>query len=238
MDSRNSDDKLESMTRTLKKNESEYSERIESLKREIERLKQINQQLQSRNDTLETDLNARNQESKRIREEKRVLEDALRTEKDRFMTLEIEIKRIKMECEMLERDKNSEISRLKSLLESKTFEQSSGSSGDVRRMEEELQQNKRKYDDLVHEFERYKLSYQYSGSSAPVFDHKPNNNEQIQFFEKMIKQLKEDSANQSKASLDLVASVLNKLEEKDKEIEQDRRSRKQIESQNKEAKRK
>ena len=238
MDSRNSDDKLESMTRTLKKNESEYSERIESLKREIERLKQINQQLQSRNDALETDLNARNQENKRIREEKRVLEDAVRAEKDRFMTLEIEIKRIKMECEMLERDKNSEISRLKSLLESKTFEQSSGSSGDVRRMEEELQQNKRKYDDLVHEFERYKLSYQYSGSSAPVFDHKPNNNEQIQFFEKMIKQLKEDSANQSKASLDLVASVLNKLEEKDKEIEQDRRSRKQIESQNKEAKRK
>jgi hypothetical protein len=36
-------------------------------------------------------LNARNQESKRIREEKRVLEDTVRTEKDMFMALEIEI---------------------------------------------------------------------------------------------------------------------------------------------------
>ena len=126
---------MESLTRTLKKNESEYTDRIESLKRDIERLKQINQQLQSRNDALEAEINARNQELRKCRDEKRGLEDAVRLEKDRYMNLEIEIKRLKMETEMLEKDKNIEIGRLKSLLESQPKEAQSNSA-EQRRLEE------------------------------------------------------------------------------------------------------
>lgn len=52
MDSRSSEDKAESLAKTLKRNESEYNDRIEALKRDIERLKQINLQLQNKNDSL------------------------------------------------------------------------------------------------------------------------------------------------------------------------------------------
>jgi hypothetical protein len=42
------------MSKTMKRNEIEFNDRIESLKRDIERLKQINLQLQNKNDTLES----------------------------------------------------------------------------------------------------------------------------------------------------------------------------------------
>lgn len=45
LDSRGSEDKLESVTKVMKKNEAELVERIENLKKDIERLKQVNIQL-------------------------------------------------------------------------------------------------------------------------------------------------------------------------------------------------
>lgn len=45
LDSRGSEDKLESVTKVMKKNEAELMERIENLKKDIERLKQVNIQL-------------------------------------------------------------------------------------------------------------------------------------------------------------------------------------------------
>lgn len=50
------------------------------------------------------------------------------------MNLEIDIKRIRMESEIMEKDKNSEINRLKSLLENqpKDF---SGNANEIRRLE-------------------------------------------------------------------------------------------------------
>jgi uncharacterized small protein (DUF1192 family) len=46
LDSKNSDDKLENLSKTMKRNETDLNERIESQKKEIERLKQVNKQLQ------------------------------------------------------------------------------------------------------------------------------------------------------------------------------------------------
>jgi hypothetical protein len=46
LDSRNTEDKLENLTKTMKRNEADLNERIESQKKEIERLKQANKQLQ------------------------------------------------------------------------------------------------------------------------------------------------------------------------------------------------
>lgn len=80
-------------------------------------MKQMNLQLQNKNDALEAELVTRNQELRKCRDEKRVLEDSIRLEKDKYLNLEIEIKRLKMESEILEKDKNNEITRLKHLLE-------------------------------------------------------------------------------------------------------------------------
>jgi hypothetical protein len=46
LDSRNSDDKLDNMSKTMKRNQADSNERIESQRKEIERLKQANKQLQ------------------------------------------------------------------------------------------------------------------------------------------------------------------------------------------------
>jgi hypothetical protein len=46
LDSRSSDDKLENLSKTMKRNETDLNERIDSLKRENESLKQTNKQLQ------------------------------------------------------------------------------------------------------------------------------------------------------------------------------------------------
>jgi hypothetical protein len=43
-------------------------------------------------------------------------------EKDKYMNLEIDIKRVRMESEIMEKDKNNEINRLKNLLENQPKE--------------------------------------------------------------------------------------------------------------------
>ncbi len=73
LDSKSGDEKLESLNKTMKRNESELNDRIESLKRDVERLKQINLQLQNRNDALELELANRSQELRKCRDEKRTL---------------------------------------------------------------------------------------------------------------------------------------------------------------------
>lgn len=59
---------------------------------------------------------------RKCRDEKRGLEDAIRLEKDKYMNLEIDIKRVRMESEIMEKDKNNEINRLKNLLENQPKE--------------------------------------------------------------------------------------------------------------------
>jgi hypothetical protein len=44
------------------------------------------------------------------------LEDEVRLEKDKYLNLEIEVKRTQMEKELLVKEKNSEINRLNGLL--------------------------------------------------------------------------------------------------------------------------
>ena len=155
LDSKSGDEKVENLTKTMRKNESELNERIDSLKRDIERLKQINLQLQNKNESLEAELVARNQELRKCRDEKRVLEDSIRLEKDKYLNLEIELKRMKMESEILEKDKNNEILRLKNLLETQSKEPIVNSN-EVKRLEEDLRTQKHKYEMLIMEFDKYK----------------------------------------------------------------------------------
>jgi hypothetical protein len=46
LDSKSSDDKLDNLSKTMKRNETDLNERIESQRKEIDRLKQTNKQLQ------------------------------------------------------------------------------------------------------------------------------------------------------------------------------------------------
>ena len=61
---------------------------------------------------METDLQNREDELRRLSEQIRKLDDGARNDKDRFLNLEIEYKRIKMEYQILEKEKESEIRRL------------------------------------------------------------------------------------------------------------------------------
>lgn len=72
----------------------------------------------------------------------------MRLEKDKFLNLEIDIKRIRMESEIMEKDKNNEINRLKGLLETQPKDLISGN--EVKRLEEDLRAQKHKYETLLH----------------------------------------------------------------------------------------
>ena len=54
LDSKNYDDKIESMSKTMKKTENELNEKISSLQREIQRLNMVNKQLTDRNSQLDS----------------------------------------------------------------------------------------------------------------------------------------------------------------------------------------
>lgn len=82
-------------------------------------------QLQNKNEALEAELLSRNQELRKCRDESRILEDSIRLERDKYLNLEIELKRLKMESDIMEKDKNNEITRLKHLLETQSREPAS-----------------------------------------------------------------------------------------------------------------
>ena len=64
-------------------------------------------------------MTAKNQELMKQGEERKKFDDLLRFEKEKFSNLEIDIRKTKMEYEILEKDKNSEITRLTRQLDQK-----------------------------------------------------------------------------------------------------------------------
>ena len=176
-------------------------------------MKQMKLQLQNKNDALEAELVTRNQELRKCRDEKRVLEDSIRLEKDKYLNLEIEIKRLKMESEILEKDKNNEITRLKHLLETQSREPA-GNSHEVRRLEDELKSQKHKYEMLIAEFDKYKREVSDRPKEVVKVVDNRQNEEQLKLFETLINHLREESSNQNRASIDLISSMVAKIEEK------------------------
>ena len=89
------------------------------MRREIDRLKLINKQQADSISRLESEVTAKNQELMKQGEERKKFDDLLRFEKEKFSNLEIDIRKTKMEYEILEKDKNSEITRLTRQLDQK-----------------------------------------------------------------------------------------------------------------------
>ena len=70
-------------------------------------------------------------------DEIRRVDEKNRIERDKYFNLEIEFKRLKMESELLEREKNNEINRLTSLVENSQKKENSPL---LQKLEEELRQ--------------------------------------------------------------------------------------------------
>lgn len=168
-------------------------------------------QLQNKNEALEAELLSRNQELRKCRDESRILEDSIRLERDKYLNLEIELKRLKMESDIMEKDKNNEITRLKHLLETQSREPASNTN-EIRRLEEDLRSQKHKYEMLIVEFDKYKR--EVSNSSPKVVVDNRQNEEQLKLFETLINHLREESTNQNRASIDLISSMVAKIEDK------------------------
>ena len=110
-----------------------------------------------------------------------------------------------MEFELIEKDLKNQIERLGKIdtsFNKKQFEDK------IYRLEEELRNKERSYQTLYSEFERYK--------SEPVQKEETNtnNDQHLKIMETLIGHLKDESANQNRASMDLLASMMGKMQNK------------------------
>jgi len=62
--------------------------------------------------SLEAELDSKDRELKQGFDEQRRFHELIRIEKDKYLNLEIQCRSLKMELEMLEKEKNNEINRL------------------------------------------------------------------------------------------------------------------------------
>lgn len=65
---------------------------------------------------------------------------------------------------------------------------------------------------LIVEFDKYKR--EVSNSSPKVVVDNRQNEEQLRLFETLINHLREESTNQNRASIDLISSMVAKIEDK------------------------
>ena len=75
-----------------------------------------NKQLSEKNRLLEAELASNQEEFKSLRGQRKKIDDQLRAEKDRLSNYELDLKRVRMEAEIIEKDKNNEINRLKKII--------------------------------------------------------------------------------------------------------------------------
>ena len=128
----------EKTIRTLQKNEEEFQSQYSRLKHENDKNVQRISELQDKIRSLESDLDSKDREIKQGFDEQRRFHQLVRIEKDKYLNLEIQCRSLKMELEMLEKEKNNEINRLM-----RDFENHDGS-GDkdmawkIKKLEEEM----------------------------------------------------------------------------------------------------
>jgi hypothetical protein len=117
-----------------------------------------------------------------------------------------------MEMELLAKEKNNEISRLNQLLQIQPKDQTA--TNEVRRLEEDLRGQKQRYDSLMNEFEKVKRETNDDQTRETFRERNKNNGEQMRMFEALIAHLREESVNQNRASMDLLNSMITKMDER------------------------
>jgi predicted component of type VI protein secretion system len=88
-----------------------------------------------------------------------------------------------------------------------------GTPNEFRRLEEDLRVQKQRYDNLLNDFEKYKRDT--SDRTRETFRER-SNDDQMRLFETLIDHLKEESANQNRASMDLLNSMIAKMDDRKK----------------------
>jgi GTPase involved in cell partitioning and DNA repair len=142
------------------------------------------------------------------RDEKRGAEDEVRLSKDKLLHLEIDMKRVQMEKELLEKEKNNEINRLNGLLKVQPTETSSN---EVRRLEDDLRNQKHNYEVLLNEFDKYRRNV---GDRPREVIREKGNDDQMRMFEVVMEHIREESSKQNRASMDLLKSMVAKMDER------------------------
>lgn len=110
-------------SKILKKKEKEFYDQLRGLELERENLISSLATFREKVKYLEGRLTNSEQELRRVLEEKRNYEELIRGEKDKICNLEITLRREKREFEIMEKDKNGEISllyKLKDIKENST----------------------------------------------------------------------------------------------------------------------
>ncbi len=103
LDNNKPDTSSEHLIKTLKRNEQDQNDVIGGLKREIEKLKEIIRRQNEKIQELEGEVSFKDQEIRRLYEDRKKDENLLRIEKDKYFNLEIDFKKVTMELEILEK---------------------------------------------------------------------------------------------------------------------------------------
>ena len=92
---------------------------MERIKHDNDKLAQKVKDMSEKIRSLENELSGKDKEIKQGFDEQRQLHQLIRVQKDKYLHLEIQCKSLKMEYDLLEKDKNNEISRLNRQLDAK-----------------------------------------------------------------------------------------------------------------------
>lgn len=84
---------------------------------------------------------------------------------------------------------------------------------EYKKMEEELRSNKYKYEKLLEEFEKFRSEISFRPKEI-IRENK--NEDQLKIFELLINHLKDESAKQNRESIDLINSMVAKLDDSKK----------------------
>lgn len=103
----------------MQKNEEELQNQLSKAKHENDKYVQKIKEMSEKINSLQIELQKKDHEIKQGFQEQRQFHELIRIEKDKYLNLQIQCRSLKMELEMVEKDKNNEISRLMRQCESK-----------------------------------------------------------------------------------------------------------------------
>ena len=100
VDSKAGEEKMEELTKTIKRNEMEYIELSEGHKKELEKALITIMELKGKVEKMEGEMNSKAFELRMANEEVKKADNLLRAERDKHFGIKIELQKLQMESEM------------------------------------------------------------------------------------------------------------------------------------------
>lgn len=169
---------------------------------------------------LESELSGKDREIKMNFEEQRRLHESVRVEKDKYMHLEIQYKSLKMELDLLEKEKNNEINRLLKQFEGKDGASEKEMGYLIRKLEEQISklqhesaEKDRKYHAVLADFEA--LQKKHHERPEPAGSKNDKN-----ILEELLYRSREANESNNKALADSMNLIFVKMSELEKKSEE------------------